>query len=70
MDDAVGVDWFKNVFLKYSRHQRPQVLILDSDHSHETFGLLEEALKNDIKLIALPPRTTYVLWIGACLAPL
>jgi len=61
MDDELGVDWFKNVFLKNCGPQRPQVLILDSHHSHETLGLLEEAIANNIKVLAMPPHTTHYL---------
>ncbi|XP_071133040.1 jerky protein homolog [Mytilus edulis] len=61
MDDELGEDWFKNVFLKHCGPQRPQVLVLDSHHSHETLGLLEAALANRIEVLAFPPHTTHFL---------
>jgi hypothetical protein len=66
MDDVLGVDWFINVFLKYCGSQRPQLLILDSHNSHETPGLLEEALHNDIELIVLSPHTTHLCPLDRC----
>lgn len=61
MDDSLGLDWFKNVFLQECGEDRPQVLILDSHHSHETLSLLEEAAKNEIHVLAIPPHTTHYL---------
>ncbi|KAK2141452.1 hypothetical protein LSH36_1095g00008 [Paralvinella palmiformis] len=35
MEDSLGIEWFREVFLKYCGVQRPQVLLLDQHHSHE-----------------------------------
>ncbi|CAC5414108.1 unnamed protein product [Mytilus coruscus] len=69
MDDELGEDWFNNLFLKHCGPQRPQILILDSHHSHETLGLLEAALANRIEVLALPSHTThfYILLTAQCL---
>ena len=47
-----------------SRHcgtQRPQLLLLDSHCSHEVLGLLEEAKRENITIMAIPPHTTHWL---------
>ena len=58
MEDALGEDWFQNVFLAECGPERPQLLILDNHHSHEVLGLLERARREDIHIIALPAHTT------------
>lgn len=61
MNDALCLAWFKEIFLLQCGDERPQVLILDSHHSHETLSLLEEACANNITVMALPPHTTHYL---------
>ncbi|KAK6171862.1 hypothetical protein SNE40_018286 [Patella caerulea] len=61
MDDRLGVQWFRDVFLTNCGSSRPQLLIMDSHHSHETLSILEEASKNDINIMAMPPHTTHYL---------
>lgn len=58
MTDALGEQWFEEVFLKYCGPHRPQLLILDSHRSHEVLGLLQMAKANGIHILALPPHTT------------
>lgn len=61
MDDVIGLEWFREVFLKNCGIARPQLLILDSHHSHEVLQLLELARTEDVHLLALPPHTTHML---------
>lgn len=60
-EDILGVEWFKGVFLAACGEGRPQLLLLDGHHSHETLGLIELARENDIILLCLPPHTTHYL---------
>ncbi|MEW8309716.1 MAG: hypothetical protein AB2695_21715, partial [Candidatus Thiodiazotropha endolucinida] len=61
MDDRLGVEWFAEVFLRNCGEARPQLLILDSHHSHETLSLLQLASENKIHVLAIPPHTTHYL---------
>ena len=61
MDNAIGVEWFKNVFLQHCGPDRLQVLILDSHGSHEVVELLELARQENIHIMALPPHITHYL---------
>ena len=61
MEDALGLPWFEKTFLKNCGLERPQLLLLDSHHSHETLSLLEAAKQNDIIIMAIPPHTTHYL---------
>ncbi|XP_062596590.1 uncharacterized protein LOC134258049 [Saccostrea cucullata] len=61
MDEELGEQWFKNVFIPNCGNERPQLLILDGHGSHETLGLLELADQEGIHVLALPPHTTHFL---------
>ena len=61
MEDSLGIEWFREVFLKYCGVQRPQVLLLDQHHSHEVYEMLLLAHKENIHLITFPPHTTHWL---------
>ncbi|XP_005106626.1 CENP-B homolog protein 2 [Aplysia californica] len=61
MDDDISVQWFQKVFLPNCGEARPQLLILDSHHSHKVLEMLELAQKKDVHILALPPHTTHVL---------
>jgi hypothetical protein len=61
MEDALGVEWFVNVFLKHCGPDRPQVLFLDQHHSHEVFELLEIAKRQNIHIVAFPPHSSHWL---------
>ena len=61
MEDVLGVEWFRNVFLANCGPQRPQLLLLDSHSSHEVLGLLEKAKEEDIHIFTFPPHTTHYL---------
>jgi hypothetical protein len=61
MNDILGEMWFRQVFLPNIGNERPQLLILDSHGSHEVLGLLEEAVKENIIVVALPPHTSHHL---------
>jgi hypothetical protein len=58
MEDALGEMWFQDHFLKHCGPERPQLIIMDSHSSHETLGLIDAAIANDIVLLAFPPHTT------------
>lgn len=61
MNNAIGLEWFQQVFLKHCGPQRPQLLILDSHGSHEVVELLELARNENIHVLALPPHATHML---------
>ena len=61
MEDVLGVEWFKDHFLKHCGPHRPQLMLLDSHCSHETLGLIEAARENNITLLTFPPHTTHYL---------
>ncbi|MEW8340326.1 MAG: hypothetical protein AB2708_10805 [Candidatus Thiodiazotropha taylori] len=58
MEDALGEIWFREHFLKHCGPDRPQLILLDSHSSHETLGLIEACISNDIALLTFPPHTT------------
>ena len=60
-EDILGIEWFKKIFLAECGPSRPQLLILDGHHSHETLGLLEMALEEKIVCLCLPAHTTAYL---------
>ena len=61
MEDILGVEWFRNHFLKHCGSHWPQILLLDSHSSHESLGLIEIARENNIILFTFPPHTTHYL---------
>ena len=61
MDDDMGTVWFRDVFLPNCGDIRPQFLLMDNHHSHETLGLLEIASENEIHVLAFPPNSTHYL---------
>ena len=61
MEDSLGVEWLKKIFLPYCGPQRPQVLVLDQHHSHEAYSMLKLAKEQDIHILALPPHTSHWL---------
>lgn len=61
MNEELGEQWFREVFLAHCGPERPQLLILDGHGSHETLGLLELAAEENIHILALPPHTTHFL---------
>lgn len=61
MCDILGELWFRDIFLKNCGPKRPKLLIMDSHGSHETLGLLDEAKKENIIVMALPPHTSHHL---------
>ena len=61
MCDILGEMWFKDIFLKNCGPKRPKLLIMDSHGQHETLGLLDEAKKENIIVLALPPHTSHHL---------
>ena len=60
MNDVLGEQWFKQVFLEHCGTERPQLLLLDSHRSHDVLGLLEAAKKENI-VISLPLHCTHHL---------
>ena len=61
MDQALGVEWFENIFLKECGPERPQLLIVDSHCRHEPLELIEMAEKENITLLTLPSHCTHWL---------
>ena len=58
MEDSLGVECFKEKFLKYCGPDRHRVLFLDQHHSHEALGMLELARKERIEITAFPPHAS------------
>jgi hypothetical protein len=54
MTEELGEKWFRDVFLKQCGPERPQLLLLDGHSSHETLGLLELAVRENIQVLCLP----------------
>ena len=71
-DDSLGIQWFKEVFLKNCGKTRPQLLIMDQHRSHEVLDFIELAVKENIILLALPSHTSH--WLQpldkGCFGPL
>ena len=61
MDDDIGHQWFQQVYLANCGPARPQLLVLDSPHSHEVLDMLEIAQEQEIHVLVLPPHTTHAL---------
>ena len=61
MTDEIGDQWFTELFLKHCGDARPQILIMDNHHSHESLSLLEAASANGITVLTFPPHTTHYL---------
>lgn len=61
MCDLLGEMWFSQVFIPNIGPKRPQLLILDSHSSHEVLGLLQEAVRENIIILAMPPHTSHHL---------
>ena len=61
MDGELFHKWFKNIFLPYTAHLRPAMLILDGHSSHLTIDIIDLARENNVILFCLPPHTTHLL---------
>ncbi|MEW8487807.1 MAG: hypothetical protein AB2705_21725 [Candidatus Thiodiazotropha sp.] len=59
--DILGVQCFQNHFLQHCGKARPQLIVLDSHSSHESYDLISLAHQNGIHLLALSPNTTHWL---------
>ena len=59
MDTDIFFEWFKR-FAEQVR-ERPLLLIYDGHLSHVSINLIEEAIKEDITLLKLPPHVTDML---------
>ena len=56
MDNELEEAWFRKVFLPNCGPERPQLLILGGDSSHETLSLLGLALGENIHIsFRIPP---------------
>lgn len=55
VEDALGEIWFREHFLKHYGPDRPRLTLFSS---HETLGLIEACISNDIALLTFPPHTT------------
>ena len=61
MNEDLGEQWFRGVFLANCGPHRPQLLLLDGHGSHETLALLQLTAKENIHLLAFLPHTTHFL---------
>lgn len=60
MNQELYLQWFKKQFLKHVTKERPVILLQDGASSHMCTELIDEAIKNDIILFCLPPKTTHI----------
>ena len=72
IEDILVTAWFDEVFQRNCGEKRPQMLLLDSHHSHETLQILEKAKKNNIIvwLFHRTPPTTCAHWTNVYLVHL
>ena len=61
MDGDLFKSWFTTIFLPYTAHLRPAVLILDGHGSHLTIDVIDLAREHNVILYCLPPHTTHLL---------
>ena len=61
VDSDLFLQWFKKVFLKYTVHDQPLLLLVDGHKSHMTLELVDLARENNVILFCLPPHTTHAL---------
>ena len=61
MDEELFLTWFEEIFVARTSHVQPTVLIIDDHGSHITYSVIKRAVKENIKIILLPPHTTNVL---------
>ncbi len=61
MDGDLFNSWFTTIFLPYTAHLRPAVLILDGHGSHLTIDVIDLAREHNVILYCLPPHTTHLL---------
>lgn len=61
INEEIAEKWFREVFLQHCGPERPQLLLLDGHSSHESLGLLELAIHENIEIFCLPPHTTHAL---------
>ena len=47
MTNEIWAEWYNEIFLKYCGEARPQILIMDNHHSHESLSLLQAASDNN-----------------------
>ena len=61
----MGFVWFRDVFLPYAQKkntsEKPILLVWDGHGSHESLGIIDLAIENNIILLSLPPHTTHKL---------
>ena len=62
MDTELFLKWFEQIFIVYAKpsQEHPVLLLLDGHISHCSPQLIESALRNHVKLLALPPHTTHI----------
>ena len=61
MTTDVFENWFERAFIPECGLDRPVILIYDGHASHISVKTVINALKNDIHLVLLPPKTTHIL---------
>lgn len=50
INEEIAEKWFREVFLQHCGPERPQLLLLDGHSSHESLGLLELAIHENIEI--------------------
>lgn len=61
MEAEVFEAFFKKTFLPIVQNQRPVLLIYDGHSTHVGLNLIEEARKQNITILKLPPHTSHIL---------
>ena len=61
MENAIGLQWFVDIFLKNCGPRRPQLLLLDRHSSHETLKLIVKSERREHHHMGLTPTHDSVL---------
>lgn len=61
MDTETFISYFRSTFLKSIPKTRPVVLIYDGHSSHTSLPLVEEAMRENVVILKLPPHTSHLL---------
>lgn len=61
METQIFETYFKKTFLPLVKDQRPLLLIYDGHSTHVGLNIIEEARKENITILKLPPHSSHIL---------
>lgn len=63
IDSEIYLQWFKDIFVPYSRAspERPVLLIVDGHESHINYEVAQYAIQHNIDVIVEPPHSSHFL---------